>query len=385
MDKRIKVGFMLTPVEFGGLERVCLNLLKNINRQRFDVFPILLTRPWEPDNLFGRELKNEKYDYCEIPVALREEGDFIRVARCYKLAFKIIKEQNFDLLHTHGYFADIVGIPLARLLKIPSLSTCHGFITNTWKYRLYNMIDRFILKFCNSIIAVSEGLKEQLLSSGIEKGRIQVINNAINSSQSYKDRVRKQQKSDLGIDPDEFILGYVGRLSIEKGIHHLLTALSQLSQKGLSLKAIIVGDGPQKRELMDQVQQLNITDKVIFTGFQKDIYKWLFCMDIFILPSLTEGLPMALLEAMSCGVPVIATEVGGVPQIIKKGINGILVTPGKPEDLTYAVLEIYADETIRSKLAENAYDLIKREYGIKKWINKIEGEYLNLHRWNKSI
>src|SRR6266571_8007363 len=133
---------MLTPVAFGGAERVCLTLLKNINRERFDIVPILLTRPWEKDNVFARELRKEGYEICEIPVALRETGDYLRVPRCYKLVWRALKDRGFHLLHTHGYFADIVGIPVARLNGLPSLSTCHGYIPSTWKVQLYNALDR---------------------------------------------------------------------------------------------------------------------------------------------------------------------------------------------------------------------------------------------------
>lgn len=382
MDRRVKVAFMLTPVEFGGAERVCLTLLKNINRQRFDLFPILLTRPWEHDNMFARELRKEGYDYCEVPVALRLKGDFLRIARCYKFVHTIMKGRTFDLLHTHGYFADIVGIPVAKKLRLPCISMCHGYVTTGKKLAIYNALDRLALRFTDKVVAVSEGIRRHLVKKGMDDKRIVVIQNAVDiaGSNGSAHKIRQEQRARLTLGKEEFVLGYVGRLSEEKGLRYLFTACSQLAEKGLSLKTLIVGEGPQKRELEHLAEELKIRESVIFTGFQEDIRRWLLCMDAFVLPSLTEGTPMALLEAMACGVPVIATSVGGVPQVIDRGESGVLVAPGKPEEITSAVLALYCDELVRKKLSANACSLLKTKYGIDQWISRIEGEYLNLRR-----
>lgn len=373
---------MLTPVEFGGAERVCLTLLKHINRQRFDLFPILLTRPWEQDNVFVRELRKAGYSYSKVPVALRPQGDFLRVARCYRIVYKIIKGRSFDLLHTHGYFANIVGIPIAKKLGLPCVSTCHGYITNDWKLAIYNALDLAALRFANTVIAVSEGIRRQLVTRRLNDNRILVIPNAANnnahSQGSAQTRIKEDLRSHLTIGKEEFILGYVGRLSAEKGLRHLLTASSQLTEKGLSLRTLIVGDGPQRSELELLAQDLKIRERVIFTGFQEDIHRWLICMDAFILPSLTEGTPMALLEAMAQGVPVIATAVGGVPEVIESGESGILVSPGKPGAIAEAVLALYSDELTRNRIADNACYLIKTKYGIGPWMNRIERAYSDL-------
>src|SRR5688572_9053349 len=220
VDRRIRVAFMLTPVEFGGAERVCMTLLKSINRERFDIFPILLTRPWEKDNMFVRELRKEGFEICEIPVVLRETGDYLRVPRCYKLVWRTLKDGGFDLLHTHGYFADIVGIPVARLNELPSLSTCHGYIPTTWKVQLYNVLDRIALKFGTQVLAVSEAIKQGLVDSGLSPDKVQVVVNAVGSAtdgdmtQANREALRKSH----GIESTDFVLGYVGRLSTEKGL-----------------------------------------------------------------------------------------------------------------------------------------------------------------------
>ena len=382
VERRIRVAFMLTPVEFGGAERVCLTLLKSINRERFDVVPILFTRPYERDNMFVRHLREVGYDCCEIPVALQEHGDYLRVARCYKLVWRQLRTRDVDLVHTHGYLADIVGIPVARLNGIPTLSTCHGFIPTTWKVRLYNALDRIVLKFGTQVMAVSEAIKQDLVDSGLSSGRVQVVANAVSAAidRDMTHANREAGRKSHGIRSTDFVLGYVGRLSAEKGLKYLITACAELVASGIPLRALIIGEGPQRNELEQLSRQLGLGDQVVFAGFQKDVAQWLPCMDVFVLPSLTEGTPMALLEAMTYGVPAVASAVGGVPEMIKNGETGILVPPGKAEEISNATLALFRDPAQRQKLSQNAITFARTRYSVEQWIGRIEMEYQKLSR-----
>lgn len=380
VERTLRVAFMLTPVEFGGAERVCLTLLKNINRERFDVVPILLTRPWENNNMFVGELRKEGYETCEIPVALRETGDYFRVLRCYRLVWRALKSRGYDLLHTHGYFADIVGIPVARLMKLPSVTTCHGYIESTWNVRLYNALDRIALKLGTRILAVSEAIKRDLVQFGLNPGRVQVVVNAVGSTEDRDttDAKREASRKSHGIRGADFVLGYVGRLSAEKGLTYLLTACADLVTAGVPLRVLLIGEGPQRHELEQFSQQLGLGDRVVFAGFQEDVVPWLLCMDVFVLPSLTEGTPMALLEAMVHGVPAVASAVGGVPQIIQNGETGLLVAPGNAGEVSCAVLALLRDPGLRRMLSQNAHGLARTRYGIAEWIGRIEAAYRSL-------
>ena len=127
--EKLKIAYILTPVEFAGAERVNLTFLKSVNRVKFDIHPLLLTRPWEKDdNIFINELRREKYVFDEIPVAKNEGRDYFRIARCFKIVYSLFKKNHYDLIHTHGYFADIVGIPMARLFRLPSISGRKGLL-----------------------------------------------------------------------------------------------------------------------------------------------------------------------------------------------------------------------------------------------------------------
>lgn len=380
-----KIGLVLTPVEFGGAEKVSLNLLKKINRKMFNVVPIVLVRPWEQRNLFQKELENEMYEYVTIPVALYERGvrkDWFRVLRCFKLLWSIMRSQSFDAMHTNGYFADIIGIPAARMMGVPIISTCHGFITNDVKLKVYSFLDRMVLLFANKIIAVSDDIKDNLIKAGIRKSKIKVI---LNSVETNDDRIvlkcnRVQMRSSLDIQDKDLLLGYVGRLSEEKGIKFLIEAVSSLDQAKVPIKLLLIGDGPERSELERFVQEQKIEDRVFFMGFKDQIEKWLPVLDIFVLPSLSEGTPMALLEAMAQGLPVIASAVGGIPTIICSGHNGILTEPAKPQQLVEAISMINQDRQLRASLGTSAKKTVDERFNAAVWVKEIESLYLSVQR-----
>ena len=377
----LKIAYLLTPIDFGGSERVSLNFLQNVDRDRFDILPILLVRPWEAKNVFIRELEKENYPYRTIPVAVRppsEGKEYFRVLRCHRVAHTMLKDGSFDLVHTHGYFADIIGIPAARRLGLPVISTCHGFISTDRNLKVYNLLDRIALRFSDRIIAVSGDIKKNLVNNGIDERRIDVIQNAVrpDADPLAAEKNAREKLSGYGISRDDLVLGCVGRLSEEKGVRHLIEALEGINASGVPVKALIIGDGPQRKELEDLAKARGVDDMVVFAGFQSEIDDWLPAIDIFALPSLTEGTPMSLLEAMAHGIPAVASGVGGVPQVIESGKNGILVTPERPDEIKDAVLLLYRDPSLRESLSEAARKTISLKYDIREWSGKIEAQYL---------
>jgi len=384
LKSKPKIAFISAPIQFGGAERVDLNYFKHINREKFDVFPILLMRPWEEnENIFIKEIKNLKFNFNTVPIAIRPKSqgrDYLRILRCLKIIHSILRTHRFDLVHTNGYFADIVGFIASKALNIPIISTCHGFISNDRKLKVYNFMDIQALKFFNKIISVSEKLKDDLTGKGVSPHRIVVIENAFggNSNQELFIENRKTKRKTLNISDVDFVLGYVGRISEEKGINYLILASSMADRMGIPVKVLIIGEGPEKGRLEELAKIEGIEDKIIFTGFQTDIENWFPAMDCFVLPSLTEGTPMSLLEAMAHGIPCVASKVGGIPQIIDSGEDGILVPPGNPEEIKEAINTLYRDEDLRDSISKKAKNKIINKYSIDEWIEKIESQYLEI-------
>jgi glycosyltransferase involved in cell wall biosynthesis len=375
-----KVAYVLTPVEFGGAEKVSLTFLEHADRSRFDIHLVLLTRPWEKGNVFIEHMEGAGYPVSTIPVALKPPGegrDWFRVQRSLQRIYRILSAQSFDLVHTHGYFADIIAAPVCRYLKLPHISTCHGFISNGGSLSLYNKLDKLMLRSCSRVIAVSAEIKGELMASGIRASKIVVIQNAVKGNRREKSSAeeREEKRRALSLGPDAFVIGYVGRLSREKGVGHLIEAAGLLKGHIREFKILLLGDGPQRAELEGLVRSLGLEKEVEFTGFQSDIASWLPAMDVFVLPSLTEGTPMALLEAMSFGVPVIASAVGGVPKVVDDGVNGLLVEPGDHRGISEKIAAYCRDPLLGERMAARGVDTIRERFDVHAWCSRIEGLY----------
>ena len=375
-----KVALLLTPVEFGGAEKVGLTLLKNIQRNLFDVRPIMLTRPWEEKGFFTRELEKLDYDYQTIPVALYErhqKRDYWRVLRCARLLRSMARNEQFDLIHTNGYFADIIGIPVAKSLGIPTLAMCHGFVDSDAKLRFYNRLDLLILRLVNRVICVSEELRRLLVRWRVSSRRVYLLRNAVDAVYDPKQfaAARQETRRAFGVTEEEILLGSCGRLSAEKGLANLVEAGSSLLAAGLPVKILLIGDGPERLKLERLAMSGNLRERCMFSGFREDVLALLPAIDVFVLPSLTEGTPMALLEAMGQGIPVVAAAVGEVPAIVTNDRNGILVKPGQVAQIAGAVRRIVENGELREGLSQKERETIGNHFGIEPWVHEIERHY----------
>jgi len=379
MSKKIKIAYVTTPITFGGSERVNLNFLKNFDRDKFIIVPILFVRSWQPDTYYEFELKKLELAYITIPVAKSKKRDLFRVIRCFIKLKKLIHGDSYDLIHTHGYLADLLGYLVSKAVKLPIISTCHGFIYEGMKLILYYNLDIRVLRCFDKVISVSAPLKADLINKNVPADKIALIENSpeLTSKNNMLD-TRYILRNKFRVESNEILLGYIGRLSEEKGLCYLLESIKMLDYRTHKFKLILIGEGCQDTKLKALSNNYRISSKVIFAGFQKDIDSWLAAIDIFVLPSLTEGTPMVLLEAMSHGVPCIASAVGGVPLLIESGVDGILVQPGNPDEIYKAIYSISTDITKRDNIIKNARCKIERKYNIIDWTKKIETEYIKL-------
>ena len=293
-----------------------------------------------------------------------------------KQAVDLLTKRRFDLIHSHGYRADVFSWALSKWCRVPVVSTCHGLISNDWRLRLYNRLDTRVLRSFERVIAVSEGMKDDLVAGGLRADRVDVVTNAVPEvSAPSRARERQEVRAELGVKGDEFVFGYVGRLSEEKGVDYLLQAAASLAETPAPFRVVVVGDGMQRGDLERTARDRGLNGRVVFTGFQSNTEPWLTAMDAFVLPSLTEGTPMALLEAMATRVPVVASAVGGVPAVITDGENGLLVPPADVTGLVNAMRRVVASEPLREKLSEGGLATVRERYGVTEWICRTRGVY----------
>lgn len=375
-----KIAFVLTPVDFGGSEQVCLTFLQRYKKEDTLVTPILLCRPWEKDNIFINALTKHNIDFLQIATRKRprEQGkEYFRIFRSASALYTMVKQGQFNLLHTNGYFADIIGLIVAKLCNIPIITTCHGFISNTQKFRLYNRLDLFAIRFMDGVIAVSKLMRNEMVQKGIAKEKTHIVQNAVESirDQQWLEKTRNSARESFNIDRKQFLIGYVGRLSEEKGLRFLIEGAAQLHSSGNSVTILVIGDGPLLNDMKMLVSELNLEENIRFAGFQSNVKELLPAFDVFVLPSLTEGTSMALLEAMACALPIVATNVGGTPQVIQDGSNGVLVPPSSPHSIAAAVERYVNDEKLRFLHGTKAQETVEADFGVEPWLKQIDSIY----------
>jgi len=214
-----------------------------------------------------------------------------------------------------------------------------------------------------------------LSTKGIGAKKISLIENGVNLERFSK-KITDSLKESLGIKKEALVIGTIGALTKEKGHFYLMKAIPKVVRKFSGAIFLLVGDGRERPFLKETISQLGISHRVIFAGMRQDIPEILSILDIFVLPSLNEGLPMALLEAQAARVPVIATRVGDVPKVINNGKTGILVPPMNPESLSDAIIQILFNKKLASEIAQKGFERVRDHFSSKRMGEK----YLSIYK-----
>lgn len=279
-----------------------------------------------------------------------------------------------SIVHTHGYRPDVIDSPAARRLGIPTVTTVHGFTSYGIRGKLYEILQRRAFRHFDAVVAVSQPIAKKLFSVGIEPSRIHVIPNATNDIVAPV--TRDEARQSLGLGPTDFIIGWVGRLSPEKGPDVFVAALAELTHNNVC--ACVIGDGPQRTALEAQAKSLGIAERIHWAGNIPDAGRLFSAFDVFVLSSRTEGTPIVLIEAVTAGVPVVATRVGGIPDLLSPN-EAYLVEPlSAPHDIASAVQLVQsAPEDARRRIAGAAARLACAD-AHDNWIGEYERVYRTL-------
>jgi glycosyltransferase involved in cell wall biosynthesis len=232
--------------------------------------------------------------------------------------------------------------------------------------RLKKITCWLINRHVEQVIAVSRAVKDALADSGVSPAKIDIIYNAIDLDRFNPDTVRREDaRKEFSIGDNDFVIGTAGKLNSGKGIFDLLHAGDVLKQKYPVLRLVFVGEGPERPKLELEAKRLSLHDKVIFTGPRKDMERMYAAMDIFALPSHDEGLPTVVIEAMAMAKPVIATSVGGIPEIVENEVTGILVPPHDAAALADAISRYIDDRQFAGRIAAEGRKLVERKFSDK--------------------
>lgn len=278
---------------------------------------------------------------------------------------RILKEHRVRVLHCHAHKATVYGAIAGALAGTPVvLAHVHGLgRSRNVRRKLTNLL---LFPKINRIICVANGVKEDVLSSNwrVPVEKVTVLENSVDYERFAGVSVPKADaKQMLGLPSDAFVFGTIGRLAPTKGLAYLIEAFSKVKAKKPSVHLLLLGDGPCRADLERQASSMPCRDSVHFLGHKSDIEQLLRGMDVFVLSSVAEGMPRAILEAMASGVPCIATEVGGIPEIFDGRDVGLLVPPGDADALAQAMIELAgASEERLRECAEQAKKRISRFY-----------------------
>ena len=284
---------------------------------------------------------------------------------------KVIKKIKPDIIHAALWSSTIIARIIGKLLGIPVICDIHGDCEHHGTFR--NFLDKITLRLCSQFVAVSESTKESFVKTlHANPKNIIVIENGINIESLHKKSFTQPlERKDFGLSESDFVVGSVGRLAEIKRYDVLLKALKPTK----NIKLVLVGDGPERKQLEDLATKLGINDHVLFVGFRTDAYKFYPLFDCFALSSDSEGMSIALLEALSFGIPLISTSKTKKHDVIIHGKNGFLVPVNSPKKLSNAIQMLHFDKSLRYKMGKNNSKLAKNTYHIKNVVNKYHTIY----------
>jgi len=366
LDK-INVLFIIKPEGAAGAEMVLISAAARLNPERFRVFAGLLTA--DRENLLPPQLTPINFNLPGLNgwVWLRFFLTLCRVLRRYRI----------QLLHTNSYVPGNYARLAGALMRVPLIvDHWHGFTRFSRKRRL---ICRLLGRFTTLSLAVSQGVRDYLIEQGgLDPAKVRVVANGIDLARIQAHRPRAAVRRELRITEEVRVVGLVARLDHwGKGHRELFTALAGLKDR-YPLEALIIGGGRREGELRQLAAELGLGPRVNFLGQRRDIPDLLAALDILVLPSHSEGVSLALLEAMAAGLPVIATAVGGLPEVVTDGVNGLLIPPRDPEALARALDRLLADPDFARRLGEQARAEVEAHYSLERLGREINEIYEEL-------
>ena len=362
----IEVLYLITELSMGGAQRALLHLLGGINRERFTPTVACL---YNGDGEIAHEIQT-----LDIPVfdaRMYGKTDLMALNRLYQH----VRSQRLTILHTSLFHANLPGRIIGRWTGVPIIISSERTMAmeSEWRYRL----NRWTFGNVDRVVAVSREVGEFCITHiGLPVQKMVVIHNGVDIPTLPLD-AREQARLELGLSQDALVCGAVSRLELVKGIDDLILAFAQVGT-ALAAHLVIVGDGPERRHLEQVVQELGVTDRVIWVGYSANIPSLLSAFDIFVQPSLHEGLPNTVLEAMAAGLPVIATRVGGTPEMVLNGETGMLVPKSDPDSLADAITPLLGNPEARESMGRAGRQRVQQHFTVEEMVQKTEQLYEEL-------
>jgi glycosyltransferase involved in cell wall biosynthesis len=308
---------------------------------------------------------------------LRDAVATLRLAR-------LIREERPHILHTHTAKAGALG-RIAALLAGPKarpivVHTFHGHVLRGYfgplRARVFKLVETLLARSTDALVAVSPQVRDDLVALGVApKERFAVVRLGIELPTRVDGGDREAARRLLGVPPERFVVGWVGRMTGVKRTGDVLLALRELRARGVDATLAMVGDGPDRAAVEEQAYALGIARHCLYLGYQDDVAGWYAALDALLLPSANEGTPVVAIEALATGLPVVATRVGGVPDVVREGEDGFLVEVGDVDGLAGRLEQLARDPGLRSRMGGAARARVLERYAVDRLVDDVDRLY----------
>jgi glycosyltransferase involved in cell wall biosynthesis len=378
-ERAARVLHLIATNFFGGPEKQIIEHLKRLNSKLFQGLLASFQEGVKPNELLERAGAQGLTHYS---IPMHGPLDF----RAQFHLNRIIRSEDIDILVAHHYKACVMGWWAGRKFGIPVLAYSRGYTYENRKIAFYNWLEMQFLKRISGIVAVSAGQEKRLREHGIKPKNFWVVHNAISVKNTPLDNPEEKRAriiTSLQIPANAKIILTAGRFSWEKGHRFLVEAIPRMLRERKDAWVLFCGEGPLMEVTKQRAKDLGVLDWCRFLGFRRDLSGFISAMDLMVLPSLSEGLPNVVLEAFAASKPVIASNVGGVPEVVEDGISGYLVPPGRAELLAKAISTMLSDPAKMEAMGLAGYNRVKRDFTFKTQTDKLEAIYYQVLNGNK--
>lgn len=370
----VRILHVIGGGEFGGAEQHLIGLAKTLNPDQ-----------WAPHvAVFYEGEFAERLRHLQIPVTVLSPVDLAAWAGMTPLR-QLIREFRPDIIHTHGVRANLLGRLANKAEGFPArlVTTVHSVLKldypKFWKRVLFERFEKWTWRYVDRFILVSRAMKQDFLKAGLPQDRITVIHNAIQLPEEPPVRPEHSGlREELGLPQGTVLAGTVARLHPVKGHTYLIQAVKQLEAKYPDAHYVWIGGGDLQHQLKEEVAQAGLSKKIHFLGVRQDVPELLPQLDLFVLPSISEGLSVAILEALLAGVPVVTTAVGGSPEVVDEGRDGLLVPSKDPEALRQAIDRALSDPQTMKQMGQAGQQKVYREFSLECLVRETTDVYKGL-------
>ncbi|MEW5820714.1 MAG: glycosyltransferase family 4 protein [Cyanobacteriota bacterium] len=361
--KQKNILFIANRLDFGGAEAYVLSIANEIQKRKYKVFVA------SSGGKLVQQLE-EGIKHFTIPADAKKP---LKILQCSLMLRKIINSNSINIVHTNSVITCLIAKIASLGSKTIIINTAHS-----WGINKKPLSAKIVGFSADKVVAVSASTADSYIKNGLKKNKVLVVHNGIDTEKFQRINNEKilKIKNSLNIDPEKFIIINIARMEeARKGHEVLLESAKIVIEKYNNVHYLLLGDGYLRPGLENKVKNLNIARNIHFLGNRTDVVNLLSSSDIFCLPSDWEGLPLVIAEAMSCKLPIIATAVNGVPEIVVDNETGFLIKPRDPKVLSEKIIFLIENPEVRAKMANNGYKRVNDHFSLKNLVNRLESIY----------